>query len=337
MFMCFFHPKQESSELCKLCGLPICEACCQERYCPACYKLVKQLRKGQSDTKKPSLKREEATAGVSLTRQLMVSRLSAQVFPEDSSKSVFPARRIKVAASRGRNIRNQQCHEKALANHGKEKSFNYGMLWGALLVLLVTVIASQLGSRLIARTADFPLLTRESIRRSPASNTEATPALSAGSWSSNSAIASPNIPGQLTGTAPLLSALAPDTSADYPEQKKQDPHHARSAGGEGARPIELCYKPPTALISWPTAGNTIRLVTYFKIHLTHPEKFAVLQLAIDGKSGNTLPTSGERIEWPLDTSRLTDGEHTFQVLGMTDSGELISSEPIAIWTSNEPS
>lgn len=137
--------------------------------------------------------------------------------------------------------------------------------------------------------------------------------------------------GQPAVHAPEEEALVPD----LPAAPAAGAHHADAApAGNGAATIARADVHPTVAMSWPVAGNTLRMTSYVKVRVTNPGQVSVLNVTVDGKPFAPVQAVSGRTEIPVDTTRIPNGDHRIQVMAMTESGDIITSEAVPVTVLN---
>lgn len=135
-------------------------------------------------------------------------------------------------------------------------------------------------------------------------------------------------------TVPGEEALVPELPAapvDFPALR---PPAAPPQSTRGQAAANHADARPAVAVSWPVAGNTLRMTSYVKVRVTNPDRVSVLDVTVDGKPFAPVHEIAARTEIPVDTTRLPNGDHRLQVMAMTESGDIITSEAVPITVLN---
>ena len=101
-----------------------------------------------------------------------------------------------------------------------------------------------------------------------------------------------------------------------------------------AHPVRAAAPKPSLALTWPVAGNTLRMTSYVKVNVANPGQVSVLNVTVNGRTVAPLASVGSRNEIPVDTTQLANGDHRLQVMAMTESGDIVASEPVTVTVSN---
>ncbi|MBU6427754.1 MAG: hypothetical protein KGR26_01965 [Cyanobacteria bacterium REEB65] len=340
--------------------IPVCEACCTERYCPECAKLARYMREGISGTKQASLVESDNRRRGSLTRQLMINRMANSVLAD-----VEPARRSRrrpLAPAENSTLRSGSRNVLAflsgaslvgafalgaLTNHvpaasasqSQAGSTTHENLGAAAFVHEPDQVAGQ---RLVAGGLAPELPVRQTTLPAPG---EPAPAEAQRIQFVRVARQSTWIPvaasAQYHPVREQSGWIAENRAPEFVPVKEQsgwipaDTGAARAANspvgaGTAVAAAEAPHPRPKLSVEWPISGNTLRLTSYVKVAVAHPEQVSVLSVAVDGKTMGQASAIQGRTELPIDTTKLPNGDHVLSVLAMTQGGDLISSANVPI-------
>ncbi|MEB3299603.1 MAG: hypothetical protein VKO21_08985 [Candidatus Sericytochromatia bacterium] len=104
-----------------------------------------------------------------------------------------------------------------------------------------------------------------------------------------------------------------------------------STAATAATPRQM---PGSVVLSWPTSGNFLRYTTYVKVQLEHPERYRLVQLAVDGRAVVSETRLSTKLELPLDTTKLDDGPHRLRIYAWTHEGQHRTSETVDVEITN---
>ncbi|MBM3270284.1 MAG: hypothetical protein FJZ01_21830, partial [Candidatus Sericytochromatia bacterium] len=129
------------------------------------------------------------------------------------------------------------------------------------------------------------------------------------------------------GRPPQLQALA--SLAEHDSSAGEGYQVPALEAPPASRPEAAAPRPALSL-TWPVAGNTLRMTSYVKVGVTHPGQVSVLNLTVDGRVVAPVDVVRGRNEIALDTTKLANGEHRLQVMAMTAAGDLITSAAVPV-------
>ncbi len=109
---------------------------------------------------------------------------------------------------------------------------------------------------------------------------------------------------------------------------------AYAPAGEAVAVVAHANVRPSLSLSWPVAGNTLRMTTYVKVRITNPGQVSVLNVTVDGKPFAPAQSVSSRTEIPVDTTRLPNGDHRIQVMAMTEGGDILTSDAVPVTVQN---
>ena len=359
MVNCFYHPKTDGVAACKRCMIPLCEGCLQDRYCVECHKMAQYVLHGRSGKKHGDIVAEDNVRRGSLTRQLMINRLAGQVLAETPMASMPAFARKPIRKKAGKQEKDQRA---AMLLTGAALAMAFGL--GAMVSRPTAQAADTPASvETMDVTADRPVGTVHApdsfhdLGRSYAAAAAAVandkPAEQARDHAEAPAYRVPALAHRTVASQPAVQPAAPagyqvpaltsdqvSAPAMRAPRPELPPQTAWIPVPEGDTQSDAPSQPkahaarPTVALAWPIAGNTLRMTSYFKVHVTGANQVSVLNITVDGKPIAPVSQVTARNEVPIDTTRLGNGEHRLRVVAMTESGDTISSEEIPVSISN---
>jgi hypothetical protein len=142
----------------------------------------------------------------------------------------------------------------------------------------------------------------------------------------------PKLPKAYAAPAYAAPAYAEADAVVVPDLPAVPPAYHPAA--PAAHPVRAAAPRPTLALAWPVAGNTLRMTSYVKVNVANPGQVSVLNVTVDGRTVAPLSSVGSRNEIPVDTTQIANGDHRLQVMAMTESGDIVASDPVTVTVSN---
>ncbi len=348
---CYYHPKVEGPETCRRCMIPLCADCVSDRYCPDCLEMAQYVRVGHTGKKQGNLVVQDSVRRGSLTRQLMINRLANNVLAE-MPPVLPPARKAVPSRKQAKVRRTAPAVPVAASVVGILFAFSLGTFFARPPAQAQAPRAAAVEAVSEAAPASDEVADEVPIANRQTEYQVAEIGRFSASGSGAAARAAQPVnyaqpARQETDLVPSLpSAQRPGRVAyGYPEHR---PHQLQALAALAEQPaVEVAEVPdlssparterqeaaaprPAVAMTWPVAGNTLRMTSFVKVQVTSPGQVSVLNVTVDGRTVAPLDAVAGRNEIAVDTTKLANGEHRIQVMAMTRGGDLITSDAVPV-------